>query len=259
MRSQDYVSSRPSRRAGGRKPSKTGAGLPLGKLLGVGVLVLFVAIGVYRHYRSEAGGVSLAEQVKANKPKPAEAALPQEKWSYIERLENKQVDVTPPPAPAGVLPPESAPVVTPPVPALELPSAPVESAAAQQARAAQKAREDAEQALRAELQREAQRETKVQRDAQMQREQQVRQDAPRPAASNARQFLQCAVLRSPDAAESLKARIAFGAGLDASLQRVHTDNTTLYKVLVGPFSSKAALDAANRQLQASGISGCIVK
>ena len=38
--------------------------------------------------------------MKANKPKAQGNTLPQEKWSYIERLENKQVDIRAA-APAG--------------------------------------------------------------------------------------------------------------------------------------------------------------
>ena len=62
-----------------------------------------------------------------------------------------------------------------------------------------------------------------------------------------------------DSAESLKARIAFTAGLSSSLQVVNGAGGAVYKVMVGPFSGKAAADAANRKLQGSGISGCIPK
>ena len=79
------------------------------------------------------------------------------------------------------------------------------------------------------------------------------------AADGGRYMMQCAALRSQDSAESLKARIAFGAGLSSSLQVVNGANGTVYKVMVGPFSGKAAVDAANRKLQSSGISGCIPK
>ena len=89
--------------------------------------------------------------------------------------------------------------------------------------------------------------------------------APKPQVAAAtgddsgRYMMQCAALRSQDSAESLKARIAFGAGLSSSLQVVNGANGTVYKVMVGPFSGKAAVDAANRKLQGSGISGCIPK
>jgi cell division protein FtsN len=79
------------------------------------------------------------------------------------------------------------------------------------------------------------------------------------ATDNGRYMMQCAALRSQDSAESLKARIAFGAGLSSSLQVINGANGTVYKVMVGPFNGKAAVDAANRKLQSSGISGCIPK
>ena len=58
------------------------------------------------HQRQGADAPTIEEQVKANKPKAqGKATLPQEKWSYIERLENKQVDIIEPPPQPGVLPP----------------------------------------------------------------------------------------------------------------------------------------------------------
>jgi len=79
------------------------------------------------------------------------------------------------------------------------------------------------------------------------------------AADGGRYMMQCAALRSQDSAESLKARIAFTAGLSSSLQVINGANGTVYKVMVGPFNGKAAADAANSKLQSSGISGCIPK
>jgi cell division protein FtsN len=97
--------------------------------------------------------------------------------------------------------------------------------------------------------------------AELERERAAAASAPaQPAATdNGRYMMQCAALRSQDSAESLKARIAFGAGLSSSLQVINGANGTVYKVMVGPFNGKAAVDAANRKLQSSGISGCIPK
>ena len=111
-------------------------------------------------------------------------------------------------------------------------------------------RERMERELRAELERER---------AEAARAQAATQPAQTAAADSGRYMMQCAALRSQDSAESLKARIAFGAGLSSSLQVVNGANGTVYKVMVGPFSGKAAVDAANRKLQGSGISGCIPK
>jgi cell division protein FtsN len=219
---------------------------------------------------------TIEEQVKANKPKAQNNGLPQEKWSYIERLENKQVDITEPPPQPGVLPPPPAQTLTlqpeklpqpvptdipqpgtpigqvqPYKPQPVQPAKPAPVASAQEQVIDRKAeRERMERELRAELERER---------AEAARAQAATQPAQTAAADSGRYMMQCAALRSQDSAESLKARIAFGAGLSSSLQVVNGANGTVYKVMVGPFSGKAAVDAANRKLQGSGISGCIPK
>ena len=214
--------------------------------------------------------------MKANKPKAQNNGLPQEKWSYIERLENKQVDITEPPPQPGVLPPPPAETMTlqpeklpqpvptdipqpgtpigqvqpykpqPVQPAKPATGAPV--ASAQEQVIDRKAERDRmERELRAELERERAEAAKA------------KAATPPATADNERYMMQCAALRSQDSAESLKARIAFTAGLSSSLQVVNGAGGAVYKVMVGPFSGKAAADAANRKLQGSGISGCIPK
>lgn len=107
-----------------------------------------------------------------------------------------------------------------------------------------------EREIRAELERER---------AEAARAKAATQTAQTAAADGGRYMMQCAALRSQDSAESLKARIAFTAGLSSSLQVVNGAGGAVYKVMVGPFNGKAAADAANRKLQGSGISGCIPK
>ena len=241
-----------------------------------GALVVGFGAFLYLINGKGADAPTIEEQVKANKPKAQGHTLPQEKWSYIERLENKQVDIIEPPPQPGVLPPPPAETLTlqpeklpQPVPTeIPQPGTPIGQvkpfqpqpvqptkpatgapvASAQEQVINQKAeRERMEREIRAELERER---------AEAARAKAATQTA---AADGGRYMMQCAALRSQDSAESLKARIAFGAGLSSSLQVVNGANGTVYKVMVGPFSGKAAVDAANRKLQGSGISGCIPK
>ncbi|MFM5838458.1 SPOR domain-containing protein [Aeromonas rivipollensis] len=277
MATRDYVGNSPRRRAGGRNIKKAAPRrFPVIPALLAGALVVGFGAFLYLINGKGADAPTIEEQVKANKPKAQGNTLPQEKWSYIERLENKQVDIIEPPPQPGVLPPPPAETLTlqpeklpQPVPT-EIPQpgtplgqvkpfqpqpvqptkpatgAPV--ASAQEQVIDQKAeRERMEREIRAELERERAEAAKAKSATQT------------AAADGGRYMMQCAALRSQDSAESLKARIAFGAGLSSSLQVVNGANGTVYKVMVGPFSGKAAVDAANRKLQGSGISGCIPK
>ena len=277
MATRDYVGNSPRRRAGGRNIKKAAPRrFPVIPALLAGALVIGFGAFLYLINGKGADAPTIEEQVKANKPKAQGNTLPQEKWSYIERLENKQVDIIEPPPQPGVLPPPPAETLTlqpeklpQPVPT-EIPQpgtplgqvkpfqpqpvqptkpatgAPV--ASAQEQVIDQKAeRERMEREIRAELERERAEAAKAKAATQT------------AAADGGRYMMQCAALRSQDSAESLKARIAFGAGLSSSLQVVNGANGTVYKVMVGPFSGKTAVDAANRKLQGSGISGCIPK
>ncbi|MBR7628314.1 MAG: SPOR domain-containing protein [Aeromonas popoffii] len=269
MATRDYVGSRPRRRAGGRNTKKAAPRrFPVIPILLVVALLAGFGGFLYMINGKGSDAPTIEEQVKANKPKTQNNGLPQEKWSYIERLENKQVDITEPPPRPGVLPPPPAQTLTlqpeklpqpvptdipqpgtpigqvqPYKPQPVQPAKPAPVATAQvQVIDRQAERERMERELRAELERERAETTRAQA-----------------AADSGRYMMQCAALRSQDSAESLKARIAFGAGLSSSLQMVNGDNGTVYKVMVGPFSGKAAVDAANRKLQSAGISGCIPK
>ena len=277
MATRDYVGNSPRRRAGGRNTKKAAPRrFPVIPALLAGALVVGFGAFLYLINGKGADAPTIEEQVKANKPKAQGNTLPQEKWSYIERLENKQVDIIEPPPQPGVLPPPPAETLTlqpeklpQPVPTeIPQPGTPIGQvkpfqpqpvqptkpatgapvASAQEQVIDQKAeRERMEREIRAELERER---------AEAARAKAATQTA---AADGGRYMMQCAALRSQDSAESLKARIAFGAGLSSSLQVVNGANGTVYKVMVGPFSGKTAVDAANRKLQGSGISGCIPK
>ncbi|AUU23031.1 SPOR domain-containing protein [Aeromonas caviae] len=280
MATRDYVGNSPRRRAGGRNIKKAAPRrFPVIPALLAGALVVGFGAFLYLINGKGADAPTIEEQVKANKPKAQGNTLPQEKWSYIERLENKQVDIIEPPPQPGVLPPPPAETMTlqpeklPKPVATDIPQpgtpigqvkpyqpqpvqptkpatgAPVASAREQVID--QKAeRERMEREIRAELERER---------AEAARAKAATQTAQTAAADGGRYMMQCAALRSQDSAESLKARIAFTAGLSSSLQVVNGAGGAVYKVMVGPFNGKAAADAANRKLQGSGISGCIPK
>ncbi|MHC6655024.1 SPOR domain-containing protein [Aeromonas salmonicida] len=273
MATRDYVGNSPRRRAGGRNTKKAAPRrFPVIPALLAGALLAGFGGFLYMINGKGSDAPTIEEQVKANKPKTQNNGLPQEKWSYIERLENKQVDVIAPPPQPGVLPPPQAETLTlqpeklpqpvptdipqpgtpigqvqpyKPQPVQPAKPAPVASAQ-EQVIDRQADRERMEREIRAELERE-------------------RAAAPKPQVAAAtgddsgRYMMQCAALRSQDSAESLKARIAFTAGLSSSLQVVNGAGGAVYKVMVGPFSGKAATDAANRKLQSAGISGCIPK
>ncbi|QFI56165.1 SPOR domain-containing protein [Aeromonas simiae] len=275
MATRDYVGSGPRRRAGGRNSKRAAPkrGFPLIPVLAAAVLLAGFGGFLYMISGKGSSSPSIEEQVRANKPKPEKPGLPQEKWSYMERLENKQVDIIEPPPQPGVLPPQPAETVTlqperlpkpvetqvpqpgtpltqpgqtvrpvePAKPTVKLGTAAPVSEAQVQVIDRKAERERLEREMRAELEREKAEKAK----------------AAASSADSGRYIMQCAALRSQDSAESLKARIAFTAGLSSSLQIVNGANGTVYKVVVGPFNGKAAADAANKQLQASGISGCI--
>lgn len=280
MATRDYVGNRPRRRAGGRNTKKAAPRrFPVIPALLAGALLAGFGGFLYMINGKGHDAPTIEEQVKANKPKPQNNGLPQEKWSYIERLENKQVDIIEPPTQPGVLPPPPADTMTlqpeklpQPVPTdIPQPGTPIGQpkpyqpnpattpstsgapvASAQEQVIDRKVeRERMEREIRAELERERAAAAKAQPAAQ--------QPAQTAAADSGRYMMQCAALRSQDSAESLKARIAFTAGLSSSLQVINGTNGTVYKVMVGPFNGKAAADAANRKLQSSGISGCIPK
>ncbi|MCO5343950.1 SPOR domain-containing protein [Aeromonas veronii] len=281
MATRDYVGSRPRRRAGGRNTKKAAPRrFPVIPVLLV--VALLAGFGGFLYMINGKGNdaPTIEEQVKANKPKAQNNGLPQEKWSYIERLENKQVDIIEPPTQPGVLPPPPADTMTlqpeklpQPVPTdIPQPGTPIGQpkpyqpnpattpstsgapvASAQEQVIDRKAeRERMEREIRAELERERAEAAKAKAKA-------ATPPAQTAAADSGRYMMQCAALRSQDSAESLKARIAFTAGLSSSLQVINGANGTVYKVMVGPFNGKAAADAANRKLQSSGISGCIPK
>ncbi|MBV7599562.1 MULTISPECIES: SPOR domain-containing protein [Aeromonas] len=267
MATRDYVGNSPRRRAGGRNTKKAAPRrFPVIPALLAGALLVGFGAFLYLINGKGADAPTIEEQVKANKPKAQGNGLPQEKWSYIERLENKQVDImepppqpgVPPPAPTLTLQPEKLPQ---PVPTdIPQPGTPIGQVQPYQPQPVQPAKpapvtSAQEQVIdrKAEL---ARMEKELRAEQEKAKAAAAQQTA---AADSGRYMMQCAALRSQDSAESLKARIAFGAGLSSSLQVVNGANGTVYKVMVGPFSGKPAVDAANRKLQGAGISGCIPK
>lgn len=276
MATRDYVGNSPRRRAGGRNTKKAAPRrFPVIPALLAGALVVGFGGFLYLINGKGADAPTIEEQVKANKPKAQGNGLPQEKWSYIERLENKQVDIMEPPPQPGVLPPPPAETMTlqpeklpQPVPTdIPQPGTPIGQIKPYQPQPVQPAKPatgaPVASAQEQVIDRKAERE-RIEREmrAEMEREQAAKAKAATQtaaAADGGRYMMQCAALRSQESAESLKARIAFSAGLSSSLQVVNGANGAVYKVMVGPFNGKAAADGANRKLQGAGISGCIPK
>lgn len=276
MATRDYVGNSPRRRAGGRNTKKAAPRrFPVIPALLAGALVVGFGGFLYLINGKGADAPTIEEQVKANKPKAQGNGLPQEKWSYIERLENKQVDIMEPPPQPGVLPPPPAETMTlqpeklpQPVPTdIPQPGTPIGQVKPYQPQPVQPAKPatgaPVASAQEQVIDRKAERE-RIEREmrAEMEREQAAKAKAATQtaaAADGGRYMMQCAALRSQESAESLKARIAFSAGLSSSLQVVNGANGAVYKVMVGPFNGKAAADGANRKLQGAGISGCIPK
>lgn len=288
MATRDYVGNGARRRSGGRNSRRAAPkrSFPLIPVLVAGVLLAGFGGFLYMIKGNGNGSPSIEEQVRANKPKSDKPELPQEKWSYMERLENKQVDIVAPPPQPGVLPPQPADTMTlqtdaeanPVTTSVPQPGTPVGQSGlnqpvtqpkpvakpqpvTQQA-VSQPAVAPVAEAREQVIDRKAERE-RIEREirAEMEKEQAAKAKATAastPASNDSGRFImQCAALRSQDAAESLKARIAFTAGLSSSLQIVNGAGGTVYKVVVGPFNGKAAVDSAGSQLRASGISGCI--
>lgn len=276
MATRDYVGNSPRRRAGGRNTKKAAPRrFPVIPALLAGALVVGFGGFLYLINGKGADAPTIEEQVKANKPKAQGNGLPQEKWSYIERLENKQVDIMEPPPQPGVLPPPPAETMTlqpeklpQPVPTdIPQPGTPIGQVKPYQPQPVQPTKPatgaPVASAQEQVIDRKAERE-RIEREmrAEMEREQAAKAKAATQtaaAADGGRYMMQCAALRSQESAESLKARIAFSAGLSSSLQVVNGANGAVYKVMVGPFNGKAAADGANRKLQGAGISGCIPK
>ncbi|MGL5815282.1 SPOR domain-containing protein [Aeromonas sp.] len=276
MATRDYVGNSPRRRAGGRNTKKAAPRrFPVIPALLAGALVVGFGAFLYLINGKGADAPTIEEQVKANKPKAQGNGLPQEKWSYIERLENKQVDVIEPPPQPGVLPPPPAETLTlqpeklpkPVETAIPQPGTPIGQVKPYQPQPVQPTKPatgaPVASAQEQVIDRKAERD-RMERElrAEMEREQAAKAKAASQtaaAADGGRYMMQCAALRSQDSAESLKARIAFTAGLSSSLQVVNGGGGTVYKVMVGPFNGKAAADGANRKLQGAGISGCIPK
>lgn len=271
MATRDYVGNSPRRRAGGRNTKKAAPRrFPVIPALLAGALVVGFGAFLYLINGKGADAPTIEEQVKANKPKAQNDGLPQEKWSYIERLENKQVDIIEPPPQPGVLPPPPADTLTlqpeklpQPIPTdIPQPGTPIGQVKPFQPQPVQPVKPATGAPVASAQEQVIDRKAEL---ARMEKEMRAEQEKAKAAAAQTaagdggRYMMQCAALRSQDSAESLKARIAFTAGLSSSLQVVNGANGAVYKVMVGPFSGKAAADGANRKLQGAGISGCIPK
>lgn len=80
-----------------------------------------------------------------------------------------------------------------------------------------------------------------------------------PAASGERYLIQVAAYRSRSDADQQRAALAL-AGLSAKVEQVTIDQRdTWYRVRLGPYTSSAAAEAAQRSLQSQGLKGVVMK
>lgn len=71
-------------------------------------------------------------------------------------------------------------------------------------------------------------------------------------------FVQAGAFRSPDDAESQRARLAM-MGMSANVSTRDQDGTTMYRVRVGPFNDKSMADATREQLVVNGVDAVLVR
>ena len=74
-----------------------------------------------------------------------------------------------------------------------------------------------------------------------------------PAAPSRKYLLQVASVRTPREADAVKAKLAF-LGLQAQVSRATIKGITWYRVRLGPYSTKAAMQQARKRLSRSGYS-----
>lgn len=109
MATRDYVGNRPKHRTTSGRHNKKAPARRFPIIPALLAAALLAGFGAFLYIINGKGGdaPTIEQQVKANKPKTQQNSNPpQEKWSYIERLENKQVDIIDPPTQLGVAPPQ---------------------------------------------------------------------------------------------------------------------------------------------------------
>ncbi|MDP2016919.1 SPOR domain-containing protein [Hydrogenophaga sp.] len=82
--------------------------------------------------------------------------------------------------------------------------------------------------------------------------------APAPGADPFTYFVQAGAFRSPEDAESQRAKLAM-LGINADVTEREQSGRTVYRVRVGPFNQKALADLTQEQLQANGVEAALVR
>lgn len=81
---------------------------------------------------------------------------------------------------------------------------------------------------------------------------------PAPGADPFIYFVQAGAYRSPDDAESQRARLAM-LGINADVTEREQSGRTVYRVRVGPFNQKALADLTQEQLEVNGVEAALVR
>lgn len=71
-------------------------------------------------------------------------------------------------------------------------------------------------------------------------------------------YLQAGALRAPEDAESLRAKLAL-LGFEAKVSDIQTDNGTLHRVRIGPFSQTETMNRVRSKLSDSGVDVAVVR
>lgn len=243
--SQDYVrKARPARpkRKPASRPGRQPARAPFPVFRAVLALVLQIGFGVFLYILKGSAGEPKPEPAAAPqaKPIPIEDQRPaKEKFDYMTLLENKEVNVE---LPSGAEPTDFS--VDPEQQKRLLAQAEAEKKKLEQARL--KAQQQSGAAVLPQ--------SDAERAAALLAGQPVsEQPTATPAASTApagRGYLmQCGAFRTNDQAASMKLRLAF-QGHSAQVQQGQVNGSTWYKVILGPFASKAEAESQRAAMKA---------
>ncbi len=82
--------------------------------------------------------------------------------------------------------------------------------------------------------------------------------APAPGADPFTYFVQAGAFRSPEDAETQRAKLAM-LGINADVTEREQSGRTVYRVRVGPFNQKALADLTQEQLAANGVEAALVR
>ena len=87
---------------------------------------------------------------------------------------------------------------------------------------------------------------------------QSRQGQAAPAPDPFTYFVQAGAFRSPEDAESQRAKLAM-LGIDAQITEREQSGGTVFRVRVGPFNQKSLADVTREQLEVNGVEAAVVR